>query len=281
MIIEFISTPGAGKTTLLPTVVEFLNERGYYARAVLDAARPLAARTAMGRSVGRLAPASWQRPLLWQTFYRYSQANQLRFAARNPGLVGMVWRFQRGRPITAADRRHVLRWFSHQTGVYEFLRRRAGPDEAILFDEGFIHRVVQLFASENETPEPERVAAYIDRLPRPDLVIHPAAPRAICERRVHARGLWDRFQVKSADETSRFIASAERAVNLAVDHIKRRGWTVIEIDNSGDDPSVARAELWRALSELRLINDERHVGVRGSGGAEEQGRLLATDPLTH
>ncbi len=249
MIVEFISTPGAGKTTLLPTVADFLNERGYCARAVIDAARPLARRTVVGRAVGRLAPPAWQRALLWQTFYRYSQANQARFIARNPELVGMVWRFQWRRPIAQADRRHVLRWFSHQTGVYEFLRRRAEPDEAILFDEGFIHRVVQLFASENEMPEPGAVAAYINRLPRPDLVIHPVAPREICERRVYGRGLWERFQVKSAEETSRFIASAERAVNLAVGLIKQQGWTVIEVDNSGDDPSIARAELWRALAQ--------------------------------
>jgi hypothetical protein len=162
----------------------------------------------------------------------------------------LVWRFQRQRPISDDDRHHVLHWFYHQTGVYEFLRHQIGPKDVVIFDEGFTHRVVQLFASENEWPEPAAVTAYIDLIPRPDLVIHPIAPRGICERRVYARGLWERFQVKSPDETTRFFISAERAVNLAVDAIKQRQWPVFDVDNSSDNPNVARAELWRALSEL-------------------------------
>jgi hypothetical protein len=250
MLIEFISTPGAGKTTLQSAVAAYLNAQGFHAFSVVDAARPLAGRTIVGRAINRLAPPAWRRPLLWQAFYHLSGANRIRFYAQHAELMRLVWRFQGQRPISNDDRRHVLHWFNHQTGVYEFVRHHAGPKDAVIFDEGFIHRVVQLFASENEMPEPAAVSAYIDLIPRPDLVIHPTAPREVCERRVYARGLWDRFQAKSPDETARFFISAERAVNLAVDAIQQRQWPVFDVDNSSDNPNVARAELWRTLSEL-------------------------------
>jgi hypothetical protein len=167
--------------------------------------------------------------------------------------MGRIWNFQRRRPISAADRRHVRRWFHHQTGVYEFMRRRLEPADAVLFDEGFIHRVVQLFASENETPDPAEVRAYVDRLPRPDLLIYPTAPLDICSRRVMARGLWERFAVKTPEETARFLAAAERAVTIAVEAARRRQWTVLELDNGGDDPAVAAGRLQRALADLTPV----------------------------
>ena len=250
MIIEFIGTPGAGKTTLMNPAVACLAAQGYRAWTVVDAARPLAARTLLGRAIIRLAPARWHRPLLWQLFYAATRLERVRFLARHPRLMGRVWNFQRRRPLSAADRRHVRRWFNHQTGVYEFMRRRLEPADAVLFDEGFIHRVVQLFASEKEIPDPVEVRAYVDLLPRPDLLIYPTAPLDICRRRVTARGLWERFAVKPPEETARFLTAAECAVAIAVEAARRRQWTILELDNGGDDPAIAAGRLQRALADL-------------------------------
>lgn len=248
MIIEFLGTPGAGKTTLLAVAAGCLDERGYCARAVVDAARPVAARTLVGRPIARLAPSGWQRPLLWQVFYAGTEAERARFLARHPDLMWQVWRYQYGRPLSAADRRHVLRWFNHHTGVYEFLRRRAASPDAFLFDEGFIHRVVQLFASEHEELDERAVRAYVARLPRPDLVIYPTAPLESCLRRVYDRGLWERFAVKTSEQTARFLAAAAQAVTLAAAAARERGWTLIEVDNAAD-PAAAANRLRRALAE--------------------------------
>lgn len=248
MIIEFLGTPGAGKTTLLAVAADCLNERGYCARSVVDAARPITARTLAGRPIARLAPDRWRRPLLWQLFYAATEAERVRFLAGHPDLMWRVWRYQYRRPLSAADRHHVLRWFNHQTGVYEFLRRRTGPADVFLFDEGFIHRVVQLFASEHEEPDERAIHAYVARLPRPDLVIYPTAPLESCLRRVHDRGLWERFAVKTSEQTARFLAAAAQAVTLAAAAARERGWLLIEVDNGGDSAAAA-LRLRRALAE--------------------------------
>ncbi len=252
MIIEFIGTPGAGKTTLMTATIESLRERGYQAYSANDAARPVVARAWPGRGITRVCPARWQRPLLWQLFYVAAEMERTRFYWKHRDLMHRVWAYQRRRPISAADRRHVLRWFNHQTGVFELMRRRAGSAEAVLFDEGFIHRVVQLFASEREVPWPGAVNIYVALLPRPDLLIHVAAPLAICRRRVLARGVWERFAAKSPADTDRFLAAAEQAVIMAVTAARAGQWPIIELDNAADDPSLAIAQLRCALAGFPL-----------------------------
>lgn len=247
MIIEFISTPGAGKTTMMRAAVQSLNARGYHAWAANDAARPVAARTLPGRAIAALPPRL-QRPLLWQLFYATAWMERARFNARHRELVRGVQVYQRRRPLAAADRHHVMRWFNHHTGVYEFMRRRAGPTDVILFDEGFTHRVVQLFASERDAPQVAAVGAYVALLPRPDLLIHVAAPLDVCLARVRARGVWPRFAAKGAADTERFLAAAEQAVAVAVAAARDLGWMVVALDNGADDPAPAAAHLERALA---------------------------------
>ncbi len=250
VIVEFIGAPGAGKTVLMPVVGAHFDRLGFQALSVLEAARPFAARTRIGKAVQSLAPGRPRRFLLWQVFYLFSFLHRQNFRRRNPALIGGTLAFQRQRPITAADRHHVLRWFIHLTGTYEFLSAYSRQDEVLVFDEGFVHRVVQLFASENEQPDPARVAAYLDLIPQPDLVIFPSASSATCERRVFERGVWERFRVKERDATSRFIANAHRVVTFAVGYIRSKGWTVIEVDNDNREISASLAALQENLEAL-------------------------------
>lgn len=254
MIIEFIGAPGSGKTTLLPVVIDHFNSLGYNAYTVVDAARPLAARTFLGKAVNHLLPPNLRRPLLWQVFYQLSKLYRIRFILRNWKLVWSVWSHQKSRPITDQDREHVLYWFFKLVGYYEFLKSRARPTDVLVFDEGFIHRVVQLFASEVEEPDLALIDAYLDLLPRPDIVIFPDAPQEVCEKRVYARGIWERFLPKTPAQVSRFIANSHAIVNLAVGHIKTKGWTVLVIDNGGEDHTKSVAELHRKLSHLFLYS---------------------------
>jgi thymidylate kinase len=256
LIVEFIGTPGAGKTTLLPTVIEHLQARGIRARTVVEAARPYAQRTWLGAAVGRLIPLSLHRALWWQVYYHLSTLYQLKFFAKHPRLIRHVLSSQRRRPISAGARQYVLFWFFRLAGCYEFLTAHARSDEALLFDEGFIHRVVQMNASDVEEPDPARILAYVNLLPQPDLVIFPKAPWEICEQRIYRRGLWERYRHKSQAEVSRHIANAHRIVSLTVDTIKSKGWTVIEVDNGTDDLTASTAELRSKLATIPFQTSE-------------------------
>ena len=254
MIVEFIGAPGSGKTTVLPMVIEALQERGIRARSVVEAARPYAQRTPLGQFVCRLAPPSLHGPLLWQVFYHQSSLFMLKFAVKHPRLIWQVLVSQKRRPIAAKTRqRRVLFWFFRLVGYYEFLTTHTRPNEALLFDEGFIHRVVQLNASHVEAPDSGQVFAYVDLLPRPDLVIHTQARSEVCEQRIYCRGIWEHFRSNRPAEVAQYVANAHLVVDLAVDHAKAKGWRVVEVDNGGDDLNALRAELRGKLMSLQHL----------------------------
>jgi thymidylate kinase len=249
MIIEFIGAPGAGKTTLMPTVIGFFQERGFDTFTVVEAARPFAQRSTIGQAIQALTPASWRRPLLWQLFYRLSGWQGRRFRQKHRQLMQYVLASQAHRPLAADVRqRQVLHWFDRLTGYYTFLQAYIRPDETLVLDEGFVHRVVQLFSSSVEQPKREQIATYLDLVPRPDLVIFTEAPRDICEQRIYSRGLWDRARHKDAAEISQFVANAHLTVTLAAEHMRQEGWAMIAVDNGCDDLLASQAELRHQLA---------------------------------
>lgn len=256
MIVEFIGTPGAGKTTFMPVVSEHFKKQNFQPFTVLEAARPFASRTSPGRMVQMLPFGRLRRFLLWQIFYRFSYTHRRKFAEQNQTLMQTVMNYQHQRPISESDKEHVLRWFLHLTGSYQFLKSRAQPGEMLLFDEGFVHRVVQLFASEMEQPDLDSVAHYLDLIPKPDLIIFPSASRELCEKRVFERGVWERFRAKGHQETSRFIMNAYKIVKYAVKRLRIKGWTVIEVDNNRDNLAEAKTMLEHTLSDLVIFVPE-------------------------
>lgn len=236
--IELVGTPGAGKTTLARELVEILGDHGLAAGTIVDRARLHAARTLPGRMLAWVTPAPFQRPLLWTVFYVLSAVDGLRFAREHRALAGLVVRRQRRRPIPAPLRRHILFWFFQLGGRRRFLQRTSRSGDVLVLDDGFLHRAVHLHASPGERPEAEQVAAYVDLLPRPDVVIRPVASRETCERRVRERGVWRHSRHLTGDELSNYLANAERAVYLAVERAREQGWDVVEIDDERALPVV-------------------------------------------
>jgi hypothetical protein len=256
MIVELIGPPGAGKTTLLPMVAAFFQELGLGAFSAVDAARPCARRTLPGAAVTHLSPQALHRPLLWQVFYRLSTMYRLKFIATHPQLTWRLARLQRQRPADAdVRRRRVSHWFLHHVGTYEFFRTYARPDEVIIFDEGFAHRVVQLFSSSVEVPDAGQIATYLDGVPQPDLLVAVKASRETCEQRIYSRGVWDYLREKAPGEVSQFVANAHLAVNLALNQAREKGWRIVEVDNNTEDLLAARLDLQRQIALALPVGD--------------------------
>ena len=254
-IVEFLGTQGSGKTTLLPAVVSFLRENGIQAYTPTEAARPYARRTMMGRLVGSFAPASLREPLLWQVYYRMSMLSRLSFNRRNRWLIHFVQATQQARPSGAGVReRRVLFWFSHLCGMYTFLSACARENEALVFDDGFVHRAVHFNASLVETPDPENITSYLAHIPLPDLLIVPRVPLHVCVARVTSRGIWDHFRGRTQDELSRYLANSEYVVNLVVDELRKNGCSVIEVDNSDANMQKSIADLREKLRDMQLAS---------------------------
>lgn len=267
MIIEFIGTPGAGKTTLLPSVAEYFQAQGICTRTVVEAARPYAQRSRIGKLVTHFAPHSWWRSLLWQVFYHLSAYYRLVFFMAHPRLIGLVLGSQLRRPISIEARYHAWHWFIHLVGYYQFLGVHEQPNEALVLDEGFVHRVVQMNASEHEVPDPGRIATYLALVPRPDLVIAVHAPWELCTDRIYERGIWERFRAKSRAEVASYVRNANLIVNMTVDYMRDAEWPLIEIDNSCNDTGITKEELRRKLHASSPMPCSGRVDMmKGNGG---------------
>lgn len=252
-IVEFLGTQGSGKTTLLPTVISFLRENGINAYTPTEAARPFASRTLVGKLIGNVAPPSIRRLLLWQVYYRTSMLLRLSFNRRNRRLVNFVRTTQKARPPGAGVReRRVLFWFSHLCGTYTFLSGYARENEALVSDDGFVHRTVHFNASPIENPEPTNITRYLDLIPLPDLLIVPRVPLEICLARVMSRGIWDHFRGKTQDDLRRYLASSENVVDIVVDALCKKGPLIIEVDNSDSYAQTGAADLQNKLKTIQV-----------------------------
>ena len=147
-------------------------------------------------------------------------------------------------------KRHTLFWFFQLAGRHRFLTATMRDGEALVMDDGFLHRSVALNASPTERPDKASVETYVDLLPRPDLVIRPIADRDVCLRRIRDRGVWPHSRHLTDADLERYVANAERVVDVAVERAKANGWDVIEIDNGGRDLREVRTETGEAVRPL-------------------------------
>jgi thymidylate kinase len=251
LVVEFFGTPGAGKTTLLKAAQTIFQQRGLRTYSVVEAARPFAQRTVLGKAVHRLSPSQYRKQLLWQVFYYTSLIDRLKFVRKHRDLVRYVTHSQKRRPVEAAIReRRVLYWFNHLMGYYEFLTTHTQPGEVLIWDDGFVHRAVHLHASMVETPALADVRTYVDLIPQPDLVIVPCTPIEVCEERIMQRGIWKHFRDRSRSELRQYLTSASQVVTGTIDYLKAKGWTVIEVDNSSHDLALTHEELQKKLMNI-------------------------------
>lgn len=260
MIVEFIGTPGSGKTTLLRTAANYFLASGLRPYTVIEASRVFASRTVPGKAVQLLLPHSLRQKLLWQVFYQLSRFQQLRFKHQHQELIRLVDRWQSERPADASTPgRRVEFWWGQLAGYYAFLSSHIQVDEVLLLDEGFVHRVVQLFASPTEHPSQEKIVAYAGLIPQPDLVIYTIAPVEVCLQRILDRGVWPRMQGLTSYELRQFIMNAAQAVSFMSAQLKADGWNLIEIDNSSPDFINAQQELFAKLSQAGYLENESQV----------------------
>lgn len=251
MIVELAGPPGAGKTTMLSTALSFLQEQGIAAFTVVEAARPMVRRTAAGRIIYRTTPAVLRHALLWRLFLLLSFIYRMRFIVRRPRLVWHVLRWQWQRPPQARSKeRRVTFWLFRLMGYYEFLQSRLHSEEVLILDEGFLHRVVQLFASDIETPNPSRIRRYAKFIPAPDLAVFILASPATCQERIYGRGLWAAFEGKTVEQVASFVHNAHHATMVALKFSRAQGWPIIEIENDGNDPAQAQDRLQRELGHF-------------------------------
>lgn len=240
MFIEFMGAPGTGKTTLTPIVIQSLGEQGLRALTIADAVPLYATRTPWGKIISATIPRSSAKSVLWRICCHSSFLYRSKFAIRHYAFWRYVVKLQRGRPIPRQHQRLIRCYFDRMMGHYQFLKCHIQPDEILVLDEGFAHRVTH-FVSELEQPHPDMIMRYVTLMPKSDLVILVRAPVGTCVQRLCARALRGRLSGRNRREVGQFVANAEKAIDISAHYLRYMGREIVEVDNDGDlDACVTR-----------------------------------------
>jgi hypothetical protein len=263
VIVEFVGTPGAGKTTLATALLALLEEHQVAAANVVDAARRHVRRTPAGGWLARIAPPSLRDPILWQAFYVIGMAHAVGFAVQQPTLVCHAVRSQLRPGLPFRTRIHVLYWFVHLCGRYRFLRATLSEQEVLVLDDGFMQRAVHLFASPFDQPDSTRIRAYVDLIPRPELLVVAVAEWRECERRVRERGIWRHARHLNDAQLSLYFERAEQVVEVATRRAYERGWSITEITTEHSSPDGLHAPLARVAASVTRPDAGARPGGHG------------------
>jgi thymidylate kinase len=256
MIIEFLGNSGSGKSTLIPVLLQSLRDNGLVAMSVTEAIHFYMRKMWLGRAVCRLVPQAWQGPVLWRVFaYFISKIHLARFFLHRPRLVIYVLRSQLWRPIPWPHRHLILRLFLRMVGAYQFLTSQMQQDEIVVFDEGFAHRVVHMFASESEQLDSTRICEYLELIPRSDWVVWVQTPLDVCLERIYARGLQIRLRQLGPHSVRQFMQNVEQAIMIASRYLMDAGWQIIQVSNDGQPDVCAAAFRHTIMRFLRLGQD--------------------------
>ena len=252
MIIEIIGSSGAGKSTVTPIVREFFQKHVVNVYLRRDAARMCMERLPVGRLV-QFVPSPIRDQVTKRVYWNQHKHYENRFAQQHPELIRFVHETQRVRPPEAlVKQRNVLPSFRRLMGHYGLLTSMKRPGDVLIFDEGFVHRVIALHVSPVETPPIETMSTYLDLIPRSDLVIHVKTPPEICIQRVKKRGPASFLVNMHEEHMARFFKNMQIVIHQAVSHIQQKGWPVIEVDNSHNDLDQASAAIHTQLYKILL-----------------------------
>jgi thymidylate kinase len=238
-VIELAGGPGAGKTTLLPLVVQALVGEGREPLEQALAGRKLAARTRPGRAVVRWTGGRNRDRALWLIYLAYATTLGIGLVASRPRLFASLAQQLRRPQEAMVSERHVVRWFIRSAGTERLFHRFGSVNEVLVADEGYVHRVVQLFTSAVERADNRAVRKYLAHVPKPDLLVVVDAPVDIAWERVRSRGIWARMSGLDEAAVYAFVRNATEAVWLAGDFAREENWQVMRVDNSSDMEKLA------------------------------------------
>ena len=248
VIVELVGPPGAGKSALRSTVVQVLAERlDGGARTDLEAVDWHLSRGRASMLVSRLLRRHPRSTRLVLVDVPYALA----FCLRNPRLSGVVIDAVRRSPVPWGHRALLFWRFAVVGARRRYLRDRLG-DAAAVFDEGLLHRAVNLFAWRGLAPGfggwVGRAAAdldrYLDQVPPPDLAIFVDAPEELARARLARRGLPHRLRGRDEADVDRFLRSAGDVARRVADRLEAR-IPLVRVANGGE-----LAEVQHQLGDL-------------------------------
>lgn len=232
MIVEMVGAIGAGKSTLVEPMQRWLDEQGFQALSPAEGMKRCLARSLPGRVSRRLLPRSLTNGIVQRVALRLArQLFLLRFIVAHPRLARLAVRAASQLDLPGWHRKIIRNLFLQVGAEYQFLQACLRRDEVVVFDEGFVHRAVNLFAWRERPLDPQLLYTYFAQLPVTDLVVLVEAPRDTCATRSRQRGLPRRLVDKDERFAARLLANSATIANLASGYLVTAQRPHLVVDN--------------------------------------------------
>ena len=247
MFIEFVGPIGAGKSTMVSALHTWLRRQQRTPLVPSVAVATCVRRSTLGRFIRQLSPGERLEQLVFRGLLKIlALLYPLYFVVRNPQLALHVLRALVRLPLPGWHRRIIGHLFFQVAWQHHFLHGRLEADEVVVFDEGPLHRAVNLYTWRENDLNAEEVNTYFSRLPELDLVVIVTAPPETCAHRAGQRGLPLRLVGKEQATVDTVLANSVTIARLAATFVRQVQRKFIEIDNRGalaDSTSTFHAQL--------------------------------------
>ena len=166
MIVEFVGLMGAGKTTLHRRAVQRLEVlgRSFWTSGTIDEACSRRIPLARARRLAFRARASW--------------------ASRRLFSITLRQLLKSGRPYR--DSLKGLRWFLTDLGNHRTARSAMPDNHIVLFDEGLVQRVFNIFIHGRGDIDVAGLKDYVRALPLPDVLVYLVVDSEVAFRRTQS-----------------------------------------------------------------------------------------------
>lgn len=241
IVIELVGMVGSGKSTIARELPELLAKRGVTAYGGQQAIEICLDRSWFSPLTHRLLSDA-HRMRLNRAVYRWliRPVWVLLFVLIHTRAVRRAFRASGSHSIPRWHRRKLRQLFLHTAAAASFVRPRLRKEEAMILEEGIVHRAVNLFAWGEI--DHERIEAFLSDLPPTDLLVSVDAPLPVCLDRVAARGLPRRLEHQDGETIERFFDRAAAIIEIVEDWLGRSSIPTITVFNG--------ASLEQALADL-------------------------------
>jgi thymidylate kinase len=240
-LIEMTGLPGSGKTTVYPHLMSSFSDIGFdiYDFKKFNQRYPSYLKSTFSTVYNYLPRAVRSR----YSKYMYSKLNSddnfiNKFKIEFNYLVDFAKTINQHRLIPDEHKELSDKWLLETASIYQVARELLKDDSYLLLDEGFTHKVINLFVSlqESEINE-EGLEQYLLLIPQIEILIFIKTDINVCLERIMKRKNKNQRHGTSKAEVLRFLNIADQVLKITLKSLIKENVNVITIDNSSENLS--------------------------------------------
>lgn len=237
--LEFFGLPGSGKSTMKYHIINELKRKKNNVFSDEDALLHLLKdkNEIFYFHFLKYIPSKYSEKLLKSIFNRSKLkfASINRFLAIHGNLVQAIFKSDKFDKVQIQEKEKILSWFFNTISIYQIIEDDMQNNVTIVFDEGFIHKIINLFISPSQNYNNnynEDIINYIKYIPKPDYLFIVDSKIDDCFERMKIRGFPTRLKTKSEEEIKDYLRICQGKIDFIIDYLKEKKYDIIRISNN-------------------------------------------------